>query len=67
MPNKLKSGFPVKAYNISQVSRILGVHRHTVRYWIKKGWVKPKKDYRNNFVFTPSDLSKIKKWRRTLK
>lgn len=67
MPNQLKSGFPIKIYNISQIAEILGVHRHTVRYWIKKKWVKPKKDYRNNFVFTPSDLNKIRKWRETLK
>ena len=32
-------------------------------YWIKKGWVKPKRDYRNYPVFTNNDVKKIKEWR----
>jgi len=67
MGDRLKNGLPVEAYNISEVARELGVHRHTVRYWIKKGWISPKRDYRNNPVFTPADLKAIKKWRSELK
>jgi len=36
-----------KRYNMTQTARILGVHRETLYYWIKKGWLKPKRDYRN--------------------
>ena len=31
--------------------------------WIKKGWVTPKRDYRNYPVFTNNDVKKIKEWR----
>lgn len=33
-----------KRYNMAQTARVLGVHRETVYYWIKKGWLKPKRD-----------------------
>ncbi len=56
-----------KILNIPQTAKLVGVHERTVRYWIRKGWVKPKRDYRNYPVFTDSDISKIKKWRNTLK
>jgi DNA-binding transcriptional MerR regulator len=55
-----------KVYNIPQTAEILGVHERTVRYWIKKGWVKPKRDYRNYPVFTELDIKKIKKWKNKL-
>jgi DNA-binding transcriptional MerR regulator len=56
-----------KRYTVSDTARILKVHRQTVIYWMEKGWVLPKRDYRNWPVFTEVDLKKIKKWRRTLK
>ena len=55
-----------KAYNIPQVAKKLGVHEQTIRYWIKKGWVKPKRDYRKYPVFTEEDVRKIKEWRERL-
>jgi len=56
-----------KVYNIPQTAEIVGVHERTVRYWIKKGWVKPKRDYRNYPVFTEKDIRKIKEWKSKLK
>ena len=56
-----------KFYNITQTAHILGVHRQTIYYWIKKGWIKPKKDYRNYPVFTVLDIENIIKWRKTIK
>ena len=53
-------------YNLTHTAKELGVTRQTLYYWIKKGWVKPKRDYRNYPVFTESDLKKIKKWRERL-
>ena len=57
----------IKTYNIPQTADLLNVHERTIRYWIKKGWVKPKKDYRNYPVFTDEDIEKINQWRNTLK
>jgi len=45
------------------VARILGVHRQTVYYWIKKELVKPRRDYKNYPVFTVLDIEKIIKWK----
>ena len=56
----------MKRYNMVEAARELGVTRQTIYYWIKKGWVKPKRDYRNYPVFTESDLHKIKAWKQTL-
>lgn len=57
----------IKVYNIPQAAEILKVHERTVRYWIRKGWVKPKRDYRDYPVFTDSDIARIRKWRNTLR
>jgi DNA-binding transcriptional MerR regulator len=56
-----------RVYNIPQTAEILEVHERTVRYWIKKGWVKPKRDYRNYPVFTEEDVKKIQEWKNKLK
>jgi len=56
----------MKRYNASQLARELGIARQTLYYWIEKGWVKPKRDYRNYPIFTDSDVSRIKKWRNQL-
>jgi len=56
-----------KRYNITHTARVLGITRQTLYNWIEKGWVKPKKDYRNFPVFTEEDIKKIKEWRAKLK
>ena len=63
----LKQGHPAKSYNVMEAAILFGVHERTVRYWIRKGWVKVKRDYRNFPVFTKQDICKIKKWRSTLR
>ena len=52
---------------MTQTARILGVHRETLYYWIKKGWLKPKRDYRNYPVFTVLDIEELIKWKNTIK
>ena len=56
-----------KRYNLTQAAGILGVHRQTLYYWIKKGWLKPKRDYRNYPIFTVLDIENLIKWRNTIK
>ena len=56
-----------KRYNITHAAKELGVTRQTLYNWIEKGWVKPKRDYRNYPVFTNEDITNIKKWQTTLK
>ena len=56
-----------KRYNLSQAAKELGITRQGLYYWIKKGWVKPKRDYRNYPVFTKEDIKSIKDWRERLK
>lgn len=36
----------LKRYNLSQTAKILNVPRQSLYYWIKKGWVKPRRDHR---------------------
>lgn len=55
-----------KRYNLSQAAKELGITRQGLYYWIEKGWVKPKRDYRKYPVFTEDDLNKIKEWRNRL-
>jgi len=57
----------MKKYNISETAKELGVTRQTLYNWIRKDWVRPKRDYRNYPVFTPEDLKKIKDWRNALR
>jgi len=57
----------VKRYNMTQTARILGVHRETLYYWIKKGWLKPKRDYRNYPVFTVLDIENLIRGKNTIK
>ncbi len=56
----------MKRYNISHTAKELNVTRQTLYNWIKKGWVKPKRDYRNYPIFTDKDIEKIKKWKEEL-
>lgn len=56
-----------KRYNMTQTARILNVHRETLYYWMKKGWVKPRRDYRNYPVFTVLDMEHLIQWKSTIK
>ncbi len=56
-----------RRYNLIKTARILRVHRQTIYYWIKKGWCKPRRDYRNYPVFTVLDIENLMKWRNTIK
>ena len=56
-----------KLYNVSSLAEKLGVHRQTVNYWIRKNWIKPKRDYRNYPVFTEEDVEKIVEWKSIIK
>ena len=56
-----------KRYNMTQAARVLGVHRETLYYWIKKGWIKPKRDYRNYPIFTVLDIESMIKWENRIK
>ncbi len=56
----------LKRYSLSDVARVLKIPRQTIYYWIKKGWVKPRRDSRNYPVFTVFDIENILKWRNKL-
>ena len=56
-----------KKYNMTQTARILKVHRQTIYYWIKKKWVKPKRDFKGYPFFTVLDIERLIKWKNTLK
>lgn len=53
----------IKRYNMVQAARILGVSRGTLYYWIKKSWIKSKRDHRGYPVFTTVDIENIIKWK----
>ena len=52
-----------KRYNMIQTARVLQVSRGTLYYWIKKGRIRPKRDYRGYPVFTVLDIEVIIKWK----
>lgn len=56
-----------KRHNMREAAEELGVARQTLYYWSKKGWVEPKRDYRNLPVFTEDNLKKIDEWKDRLK
>lgn len=55
-----------KRYTLSEAAKELGLTRQGLYYWIKKGWVTPKRDYKGHPVFTKDDIEKIKKWKNNL-
>jgi len=55
-----------KKYNLTQTARILKVHRQTIYYWIKKKWVKPKRDFKGYPVFTVLDIERLIERKNTL-
>lgn len=56
-----------KLYNISELAEKLGITRQTIYQWIEKGWVKPRRDYRDYPVFTQEDVENIIKWKKSLR
>jgi DNA-binding transcriptional MerR regulator len=54
-------------YNLKQTAALLNVPYVTLRFWIKKGWIAPKLDYRNKPVFTADGIQQIRRWRNTLR
>jgi predicted DNA-binding protein YlxM (UPF0122 family) len=54
-------------YNMTELAKELKVTRQAIYKWIKKGWVKPKRDYRDYPVFTEADVKKIMKWKSAIK
>jgi len=57
----------LKRYNLSQAAKVLNVPRQSLYYWIKKGWIKPWRDYRRYPVFTVLDIEGLIKWKNTIK
>jgi predicted RNA-binding protein YlxR (DUF448 family) len=55
-----------KKYNLTQAAHLLKVHRQTIYYWMKKGWVKSKRDYRSYPIFTVLDIENLVKWRNSV-
>ncbi len=64
---KQRKVFLMKIYTVTKTAEKLGISRQSLHQWIKKGWVKPKYDYRNYPVFTADDIKKIQQWMGTLK
>ena len=56
-----------KIYNITELAEKLNISRQAIYKWIKKGWIKPKRDYRDYPVFTENDVNKNIKWKTTIK
>lgn len=56
-----------RIYNMTQAAAILGIHRQTLYYWIRKGWIKPKRDHGHYPVYTVLDIENIIKWRNSVK
>jgi len=54
-------------YSLTQTAHLLKVHHQTLYYWMKKNWLRPKRDYRNYPVFTVLDIERIIKWRNSIK
>ena len=56
-----------KIYNMTELAEKLNISRQAIYKWIKKGWIKPKRDYRDYPVFTEEEVKKIIKWKATIK
>ena len=56
-----------KRYSLTQAAQILGVHRQTLYYWIKKGWITPKRDYRHYPIFAVLDIEFMIEWKNRIK
>jgi len=49
----------MRYYKISEVSKITGVPAETIRYWEKKGLIKPDRKYGNRRFYTYKTIKKI--------
>jgi len=51
-----------QSYSIGEVSRILGVESHTLRYWEKefKDFIKPRRISKKNRVYDDTDVAVLK-------
>lgn len=49
----------MKYYRISEVSKITGIAAETIRYWEKKGLIKPDRKYGNRRFYTYNTIRKI--------
>ncbi len=49
----------MRYYRISEVSRITGVPAETIRYWEKKGLIKPDRKYGDRRFYTYATIKKI--------
>lgn len=56
-----------KIYNITELAEQLKVTRQAIYKWIEKGWIKPKRDYKNYPVFTEDSVEEIIKWKNKIK
>jgi DNA-binding transcriptional MerR regulator len=56
----------MERYSLSETAKKLGLTRQGLYYWIKKGWVTPKRDYKGHPIFTKGDISRIKEWKEKL-
>ncbi len=54
-------------YNLTKAAKRIGVHRLTLYYWIKKGWITLHRDHRGFPVFTEADIKKIILWHEKLR
>lgn len=52
----------IKRYNLTQTAKILGTTRQNLYHWINKGWIKPRRDYKNYLVFTVFNIKESIKW-----
>jgi len=64
---KMMYNLPMKRYNMVEAAKLLRVTRQTLYNWIKRGWAKPGRDYRDFPVFTEADMRKLKKWKETIR
>lgn len=54
-----------KYYLAGEVAKILGVHRQTLKNWIRLKKIKPKRDKLSGYYFwTEADVAKMKKAKR---
>ena len=53
----------LQRYNLTQAAKILQITGHGPYYWMKRGWVKARRDHRGYPVFTVFDIEQIMKWR----
>jgi len=49
----------MKYYKISEVSKLTGVPAETIRYWEKKGLIKPDRKFGNRRFYTYKTIKKI--------